>query len=86
MLAKKKHKAVSSHFSAKGFRSAKGIRSDKCFTKLYFCEHCKEHLSYKTYCRHSKLYLKKEKPSITVDLPSFTDDSEEGIPYIIIAS
>lgn len=50
-------------------------------SKLYFCKHCKKDLSYKTYRRHAKLFLKQEKASITVDLPSLRDDtsSEEGI-------
>lgn len=56
--------------------------------KLYFCKHCKKNLSYKTYLRHVKLFLKQEKASTTVDLPSLESDtsSEEGryLPTIII--
>lgn len=53
-------------------------RNAKGSTKLYYCEHCKKHISYKTYLRHSKLFLKQEKAAITVDLPSFTGDPETG--------
>ena len=45
----------------------------------YFCPHCKKNLSYRTYLRHVKLYLKdnKSKKRITMlQLPALSSDSD----------
>ena len=58
-------------------------RSDS--NKLYFCKHCKKNLSYIAYLQHVKLFLKQEKASTTMDLPSLeSDTSSEELPTIII--
>ena len=28
-------------------------------SQLYYCEHCKKWLTYKTFCRHKKLFLRE---------------------------
>ena len=45
----------------------------------YFCSHCKKELSYKTYLRHRKQYLKSDnskKHVINLQLPTLSSDSD----------
>ena len=45
----------------------------------YFCLHCKKELSYKTYLRHRRQYLKSDKSkkhAINLHLPSLSSDSD----------
>ena len=48
----------------------------------YYCPHCKKELSYKTYLRHRKQYLKNDKSKkhpINLQLPMLSSDSESDM-------